>query len=174
MTGWRPEGTPVKGPIAPWRPGCAAGAEYLVAMLTHQDWMFGKFSWPTTNLMLMRSEDWHAVRVSWSSAGKAMGWYVNFQRLSRRTERGIQTMDLMLDLIVNQDRTWKWKDKDEFEALATPGIITNDEARYVRDDAQEMLARIEANEPPLCDPWHDWQPSSSWTTPHLPDDWHII
>ena len=142
-------------------------------MLTHQDWKFGDFSWPTSNLMLMRPEDWHAVWVSWSSAGEGMGWYVNFMRPFGRTERGIQTMDLMLDLIVNHDRSWKWKDVDEFEALAIPGIMTDDEDRHARDEAQAMLGRTEANEPPFCDPWHDWHPSCSWTTPELPDDWHI-
>jgi len=171
---WCPEGTPVKGPIAPWRPGRTAGAEFFVAMLTHQDWMFGDFAWPTSNLMLIRPGDWHAVLVSWTSAGETMGWYVNFQRPFRRTAHGIQTMDLMLDLIVDGDRSWKWKDEDEFEALVTTGIITEVEARHVRAEAHAILARIEANDQPFCEPWHDWRPSPSWTTPPLPDDWHVV
>jgi hypothetical protein len=104
ITLWCPEGTPVKGPVALWRSiDRSAGPAYFVSMLTHQDWTFDDFVWPTANLMLLRPGDWHAVWVSWTGTGDAMGWYINFQQPFHRTERGIQTMDLMLDLIVDQD-----------------------------------------------------------------------
>lgn len=171
---WCPAGTPIKGPSAPWRPGRSAGSEFFSAMLTHLDWLFADFSWPTSNLILVRPGDWYAVLVSWTGAGECMGWYVNFQRPFRRTERGIQTMDLMLDLIVDQDRRWRWKDEDEFEALVGSGIITDVEAGCVRDAAQAVLRDLDEHEPPFCHPWHDWHPEPSWATPELPDGWHTV
>jgi hypothetical protein len=172
---WCPEGTPVKGPVAPWRSiARSAGPAYFVSMLTHQDWIFDDFVWPTSNLMLLRPGDWHAVWVSWSRTGDNMGWYINFQQPFRRTKRGIQTMDLMLDLIVDQDRSWKWKDEDEFKALVGPGIIGEVEARHVRDEANAVLDRLERNDHPFCDPWHNWRPDPSWTMPVLPDDWNSV
>ena len=42
------------------------------------------------------------------------GWYVNLQLPFRRTELGFETMDLVLDLIVDPDGSWRWKeDEDE-------------------------------------------------------------
>jgi hypothetical protein len=171
---WCPEGTPIKGPDAPWRPGRSTGAEYFVGMFTYRDWRFADFSWPTRNLMLLRPDDWHAVWVSWTTTGENMGWYVNFQRPFNRTDRGIQTMDLMLDLIVDYDRSWQWKDEDEFQALVTPGIITAAEAGQVRAEAQLVLRRLEADEPPFSEPWHDWRPDPTWSMPRVPDNWLII
>jgi protein associated with RNAse G/E len=39
-----------------------------------------------------------------------LGWYVNLQCPFRRTEVGIEAMDLMLDVVVDPDGTWRWKD----------------------------------------------------------------
>lgn len=171
---WCPEGTPIKGPSAPWRSGRSAGAEYFVSMLTQKDWRFADFSWPTSNLMLLRPDDWYAVWVSWASSGERMGWYINFQLPLTRTEHGIQTMDLMLDLIVDQDNSWRWKDEDEFAALAGPGIITDVEASCVRDASRTVLRDIEANATPFCYPWHDWRPEPSWTIPDIPAGWDAV
>jgi len=168
---WCPRGTIVKGPVAPWRPGRSAGPEYFVDMFIHRDWQFGDFVWPTDNLMLIRPGEPHGVWVSWDEAGRNMGWYVNFQRPVVRTERGVQTMDLMLDLIVDQDLQWHWKDEDEFQALVDPGIIDAVEARCVRDDAETMVRVIESNGPPFYEPWHDWRPAPSWALPELPSGW---
>src|SRR3546814_10598750 len=41
----------------------------------------------------------------------------------RRTARGFQTMDLMLDIVVELDRSWKWKDVEDFEALLVNELI---------------------------------------------------
>lgn len=171
---WCPAGTPIKGPHAPWRPGRSVGPEYFVAMLTYCDWEFTDFSWPTTNLMLLRPGAWHAVWVSWTNSGENMGWYVNFQRPFVRTERAIQTMDLMLDLIVDQDRAWRWKDEDEFQALVAPGIITPIEADRVRDEARLVVQTIEAAEPPFSEPWHRWRPGPGWAIPEMPEDWQRV
>jgi hypothetical protein len=64
---WCPAGTPIKGPSAPWRAGRSAGSEFFSAMLTHLDWLFADFSWPTSNLMLLRpgigTRSWSPGRV---------------------------------------------------------------------------------------------------------------
>lgn len=143
-------------------------------MLTHQDWLFGDFTWPTSNLMLVRPADWHSTWATWSSAGEKMGWYVNFQRPFERTERAIQIMDLMLDLIVSQDMNWKWKDEDEFEALVSHGLIDGEEAARVRQDARRMIGQVETNGAPFSEPWHDWRPEPSWPLSELPNGWNRL
>lgn len=83
-------------------------------------------------------------------------------------------MDLMLDLIVDQDKSLRWKDEDEFEALVGSGIISDIEAQCVRDAAQAVLRDLDQDELPFCRPWHDWRPEPSWVIPELPAGWHTV
>jgi hypothetical protein len=141
-----------------------------VASLTLCDWALGDFLWDVSTLCLVREGDWHAVRVSWRDAegeGDAVpqwehwGWYVNLQEPLRRTARGFQTMDLMLDLLVAPDRQWRRKDEDELEALVAHNLLDAAVAQQVRDEAQRVTGRIERNEPPFSDPWPAWRPEPS-------------
>lgn len=172
---WCPKGTRWKTATTPSsRERAATRAERFVQLFSRRDWVLADFSWGVSNLLLVSPGDWHAVWVGWSDTGAPLGWYVNFQRPYRRTGRGIQTMDLMLDLVVDQDRSWHWKDEDEFDALVTPGLIGAAEARQVRDDAQVIVRRIEGNKIPFCEPWHEWRPAPSWPMPHLPSNWDLL
>jgi predicted RNA-binding protein associated with RNAse of E/G family len=55
-------------------------------------------------------------------------------------------MDLMLDIIVEPDGRWEWKDEDEFEALVSGGIIDAKEAKHIWEEARRVIGQIEANE----------------------------
>ena len=70
----------------------------------------------------------------------------------RRTERGIQTMDLALDIIAEPDRrSWRWKDEDEFALLIDDGVVSAETAAQVRREAEQAHQRarhqIEADFP---------------------------
>lgn len=38
-----------------------------------------------------------------------MCWYINFQRPYVRTAMGVETFDLLVDIVVRPDLTWTWK-----------------------------------------------------------------
>ncbi|MDX6428935.1 MAG: hypothetical protein QOE54_1301, partial [Streptosporangiaceae bacterium] len=51
-------------------------------------------------------------------------WYINFQRPYRRTQLGVDTFDLFLDLVVNPDlSSWVWKDEEEYLHSRRLGIV---------------------------------------------------
>lgn len=169
---WCPKGTRWKtATTPPTRPRAPTRAERFVLSLARRDWVLGDFTWDVSTLVLVRAGDWHAVWVSWDDRGGSRGWYINLQRPIRRTARGLQTMDLMLDVLVGPDRQWRWKDEDEFDALVTSDLIDAAEAARVRDEAQRVIRGVEANEPPFSEPWHDWRPDPSWPSPELPAGW---
>lgn len=169
---WCPRGTRWKtATTPPTRPRAPTRAERFVLSLTRRDWVLADFTWDVSTLVLVRAGDWHAVWVCWDDRGASRGWYVNLQQPFRRTERGLHTMDLMLDILVAPDRRWRWKDEDEFAALITAGLIDTAEAARVRDEARRVVARVEAHEPPFSEPWHAWRPDPSWSLPQLPADW---
>lgn len=172
---WCPQGTRWKtAATPPTRPRAPTRAERFVASLTRCDWVLSDFAWEVSTLVFMPSGAWHAVWVSWRDSGDAWGWYINLQRPFGRTERHLQTMDLMLDVIIELDRQWRWKDEDEFDALVSANLIEATEAARVRDEAHRVIACLEANDPPFCDPWHEWRPDPSWPLPELPDGWGQI
>src|SRR5579864_6788556 len=169
---WCPWGTRWKvGTTPPDRERAPTRADRFVPLLRQRDWVYIDAVWRVSTLYLVRPGDWHAVWAGWDEKGDAWGWYVNFQRPLVRTPRGIQTMDLALDIVVEPSGSWRWKDEDEFQVLLDAGLIDEQEETAVRREADEIVARIEAHQPPFSEPWHDWRPDPAWPCPELPEGW---
>jgi predicted RNA-binding protein associated with RNAse of E/G family len=169
---WCPKGTVRKVPATPpTRQSPTARHEWFADLLTRCDWILVDSVWDVSTLWLLREDEWHAVWVSYLDSGEHWGWYINLQEPFRRTKRGIQTMDLMLDILVERDRSWRWKDEDDFEMLLTRGLLNSITAERVRDEAGKVLQRVERSEPPFDGSWSHWRPDSTWSLPELPDSW---
>ena len=93
-------------------------------------------------------------------------WYVNFEQPLRRTPVGFDTFDEKLDLIVQPDGSYGWKDEDELEQAAALGLL---DAGAVRAEAKRVL-----DEWPFPTGWEDWRPDPSWPIPQLPDGWERV
>jgi hypothetical protein len=164
---WFPRGTRWKAPTAPpERPREADRGKRLAECAIRGDWVLRDAEWDVDTLVLMREEDWHALWVSWLPSGDHWGWYVNLQRPFRRTELGFETMDLVLDLIVDPDRSWRWKDEDELETWVARGVCTPELAKRIRAEGESVLARS-----PWPTGWEEWRPDPSWALPELPEGW---
>jgi protein associated with RNAse G/E len=83
-------------------------------------------------------------------------------------------MDLMLDLVVEPDRSWRWKDQHEFEQLERLNLLDSDSIRHVRREAATVVASIEEGRSPFCNPWPQWTPETHWPIPALPSDWQTV
>jgi hypothetical protein len=169
---WFPKGTVWKRPVPPAThpPGRDRG-ERLGRCLALGEWAFADTEWQVSTLVLMRPGDWHAVWVSWLDDGAQWGWYVNLQQPFRRTSCGFATMDLALDVLVENDRTWRWKDEDELDTFVAMGVFDAALAARLRDEGLRVARKAERNEPPFSDPWPDWRPDPSWPPPALPTAW---
>lgn len=106
------------------------------------------------------------------------GWYVNLERPGVRWENddglvGIDTIDYDLDIVVAADRTWRWKDEDEFAAhLAIPENYWVDDEAAVRASGAGVVKLIEAGEFPFDGTMTDFRPAPQWTLPtDLPVGW---
>ena len=168
---WCPKGTVRKVPMTPASiPAGMTRGEWLAPALARRDWPLEDAAWDVSSLMLHREGDWHGVWLSFLESGEHWGWYVNFQEPYRRTERGIQTMDLALDIIAEPDRSsWRWKDEDEFALLIEHGVLSAEVAARVRQEAETVIGRIERDEPPFDSAWPRWKPDPAWELPELPE-----
>lgn len=133
---------------------------------------FKEVTTPDSHVLALSPRDsWHSVMLFWSSDWKFNTWYVNLQSPIRRVRHGVQLHDFALDIVVQPNMSWSWKDVDEFELLAARAHLSVDEVSAVREEAARMVRRIENLGPPFCDGWEHWRPDPSWSVPELPTDW---
>lgn len=166
---WLPHGTVRRVPATPvHRPSADHRKDRVIANLAHRDWEAGEHVWDVSSLWILRPGDWHAVWVSWRPTGEHLGWYVNLQTPFERTDIGIESMDLMLDVVADPDLSWRWKDDDEFDEIAERGIFEPELVARVRAEAERVIGRIEGREPPFDEPWPSWRPDPRWSAPRLP------
>ena len=163
---WLPLGTPsIKPTLINHTPGTPRrwvdGNWYLV----NSPWRVAEL------LILIQPAEHRATWVRWSAERAFQGWAVNMQSPLTRTRLGFDHWDQQLDIIVNPDRSWRWKDEDELELAVELGHMTRDQADAVRAEGALAVQQIEQNRSPFCDGWEQWKPDPAWPLPQLVDDW---
>ncbi|RAJ71598.1 uncharacterized protein DUF402 [Streptomyces sp. Amel2xB2] len=115
-------------------------------------------------------EPW-SVWLFWERDWQFKNWYVNLEEPHRRWDGGIDSEDHFLDIALYPDRSWEWRDEDEFAAARQAGLVGDALAARVREAGREVVERIAAWAPPFRDGWEDWRPDPRWPVPALPADW---
>ena len=129
----------------------------------------------TNVLMLLEPDAWYSVWLMWNcDTGELWQWYVNFQSPFARSAIGFDTADKTLDITVDPQRNWQWKDEEEFEYAQRLGLIDSAEAERVRAAARDAIERIENARYPFTDEWLSWGPDPDWGLPAIPRDWHVV
>ncbi|MFI7547710.1 DUF402 domain-containing protein [Actinoplanes sp. NPDC049599] len=106
------------------------------------------------------------------------GWYVNLEERALRWDdgpmAGIDVIDQDLDVVVRPDRSWEWKDEDEFtERLAFPEHYWVHDEAAVRAEGLRVIKLIEAGEFPFDGTWTNYTPDPAWHPPTtLPPGWN--
>ena len=134
-------------------------------------WDHVEHVWTGTHaLRLLRPGAAHCVYLFWAGADWAFqGWYVNLQEPYARSRLGFDTRDHALDIVVEPDGTWRWKDEDDLELATRFGMFTPAEAAAIRADGERVLA-----EWPFPTGWEEWRPDPSWPLPALPAGWDAV
>jgi Protein of unknown function (DUF402) len=120
-------------------------------------------------LWLARPEETHMLGVKWDESWRFLGWYVHLQSPISRTPLGFDTCDLALDIEVDPDGSWRWKDEDDFAELQELGALDPATAAAVREEGERVIAAK-----PWPTGWEDWRPDQRWGPPQLPDGWDVV
>ena len=172
---WFPRGTRWMAPIDdPAREFDGDRGDRLAACAATGRWQHRELEWDVDTLVLMRAGDSHAIWVSWLASGEHWGWYVNLQEPFRRSEIGFETMDLALDLIIDADGRWRWKDEDELETFVAAGAFGRELPERLRAEALGVVAQAERGQGPFDEPWPEWRPDPAWRLPELPPGWERL
>jgi hypothetical protein len=121
----------------------------------------------------------YSIRWFFQPDGVFYRWYANLEvpAVAWRDAglAGLDTADWDLDVVVHPDRTWEWKDEDEFVArLAMPDAYWVDDEERVRRAGKDVIALVEAGAFPFDGTWCDFRPAPAWPTipSSLPVGWN--
>jgi predicted RNA-binding protein associated with RNAse of E/G family len=89
----------------------------------------------------------------WTEGWDFRCWYVQLQDPILETPTGLETMDHALDVVVEPDGSWEWKDEDDFAELQRLGAFTPSQAAAVRAEGQRVIAAH-----PWPTGWEHWRP----------------
>jgi hypothetical protein len=94
---------------------------------------------------------------------------VNLQApLVVRAER-FDTTDWALDVVIEPDGAWRWKDEDDFAYAQELGVFGAAAAAEVRAEGERVIAAQ-----PWPTGWEAWRPPAAWGPLGLPRDWHVV
>ena len=137
------------------------------------EWEMGEWTWRWNSVVSeVVSGRWFAItKMHSEQAGGALAcWYVNFERPPTWHASGWDTMDLAVDLVVDPDGGWHWKDEDEYAQCRRLGIITDADYAAIEAAREQAVALVEAREGLFADdPAERWVPEPAWPRPSLTD-----
>ena len=156
------------------RPARAHTGEWM--RMPAMEWQLQDAVWTQARMLhLMPPGAAHAIHLWWLAPDWHFGgWYVNLQDPIRRTTLGFDYMDHMLDIVIDPDLSWRWKDEEEIEEGVAAGLVTRDWADDVRREGERVIHQLEARQPPFCDGWERWEPDPAWPIPELPMGWDTL
>jgi len=162
---WIARETPVRRP---------RGMRLPIAELAEQRWRPEEARWYGGRLMIAEAGASHSVYVTWGKDGELVGWYVNLEEPWRESPFGFDTTDHLLDVWIDPDRSWRWKDEDELAEAVETGLFTPAKADAIRAEGERAIERIEAWSTPFDEGWETWRPDPDWPLPELPNDWDAL
>ncbi len=83
-------------------------------------------------LKLARPGEPWSVWLFWERGWRFRSWYVNLEEPRTRWSGGFDSEDHFLDISVYPDRSWLWRDEDEFAQAQRSGLMGPEQAAEVR------------------------------------------
>lgn len=135
-----------------------------------------KFFWHTNRLLLLiQPRKYYSTIYFWQNdSNEFLCYYINFQLPFQRSRFGFDTLDLELDIIINPDYSWEWKDLEDYQKSIKSGIIFHEWTQEIDIAKEEVFDKLANKQYPLDISWLNWRPDPAWSAPKLPKDWDKI
>ena len=140
------------------------------------NWTMQSDSWRTNRLLMLAYPDkYYSSYYFWQADNNQfLCYYINFQLPFRRSPIGFDSFDLELDLIVEPNFEWRWKDVDEYQKGIEQGILRPEWIREIDSAKTEIFEKLEKRQYPFDDTWLNWTPDPGWRVPGLPANWDKV
>jgi hypothetical protein len=139
------------------------GTPYVIGSDLFDDWTYTHRRLKRPQLRVTRPGDPFSVFLF------ADGWYVNLEEPQRRTPRGFDYEDELLDVWVPFGGEPELLDEDELDEAVRRGFVSPGRSAEIHAKAERILA-----DPPWPTGWEDWQPEAGWQVMDLPPDWDVL
>jgi hypothetical protein len=132
-----------------------------------------KYAFHTSRfLILLKPGDFYSIIYIWEAATDTfLCYYVNFQLPFQRSQCGFDTFDLELDIVIEPDYGWRWKDAEDYQRGIEAGILLPEWVQAIETAKKEVFDKLKSRQYPLDGCWLDWKPDLAWTAPKLPANW---
>ena len=135
-----------------------------------------EFTWQTNRiLMFLEPKKYYSCSIFWDHDSDQFNcYYVNYQLPYQRSHCGFDTLDLDLDIVIDPEYNWKWKDEGDYRVGIREGGIQDEWVKGIEKSREEVFDRINKHSYPLNGSWLRWQPISTWLPPKLPEKWQVL
>jgi len=139
-------------------------------------WELERYNWRTNRLLiLLQPNNFYSTMYFWDDAtNEFLCYYMNFQLPFRRSISGIDTLDLDLDLIINPDFSFEWKDEKDYQMAIEHEIISPEWIQGIDNAKSDIFDRFEKRQYPYDGSWLAWMPNPNWMPPKLPINWDRV
>jgi hypothetical protein len=139
-------------------------------------WKLKNYSWKTfRTLFVLEPQKYYTTVFYWNAgSNQFLQYYINFQTPFIRSHSGIDTRDLELDLIVNPDLSYEWKDLDKYQKGIQSGVILPEWIPGIESAKVEIFDKLTKHQYPFDGSWLNWRPDPAWSPPRLPKNWEVI
>lgn len=140
---------------------------------TDEPWELKNYSWRTfRSLFILEPQKYYTTVFYWNAeSDRFLSYYVNFQTPFTRSHFALKTRDLELDLRINPDFSYEWKDLEEYQKGVQTGVILPEWISGIESAKGEILDKLEKRKYPFDGSWLDWTPDPTWSAPKLPVTW---
>src|SRR5215510_2774702 len=130
-------------------------------------WELERYNWRTNRLLiLLQPNNFYSTMYFWDDAtNEFLCYYMNFQLPFRRSISGIDTLDLDLDLIINPDFSFEWKDEKDYQMAIEHEIISPEWIQGIDNAKSDIFDRFEKRQYPYDGSWLAWMPNPNWMPP---------
>jgi len=135
-----------------------------------------KFAWQTNRVLIfLEPEKYYACFLFWDQAEDQFNsYYINFQLPYRRSHCGFDTLDLDLDIVIDPQYHWIWKDEEDYQEGIREGGILDEWVQGIERSKTEVFERINRRADPINGSWLTWRPDPGWAAPSLPENWQTL
>jgi len=149
--------------------------EYLLVMASG-DWKLQLLPWYGHHLWTAVPGAPYSIWTLWSEPNwEHQGWKINPELPLQRTPIGFNTIDHVIDAIIQPDLSrWDWKDEDEFSKATQLGLISSDDAIRIRQTTIQVANEALSQQGDRIRELVDWRPPSNWTIPILAGNWRAL
>lgn len=119
-------------------------------------------------LAVFQPETMYSVWFFETDSGLRDSYYINIEVPYFRTDLGIETSDLVLDVVVRANGSYRFKDEDELQFAYEAGLFSLTEVGAIRHAAADAVDVVTAWHFPFDAGYESFQPDPAWPIPSLP------